>query len=78
VRNWKSADKGGGGFMKSHRLPRRRFAVVDVRIERAFGLSGVKKNTLSDYGLFSLPDARKFKNQLNKSGHRVKVIEVEP
>lgn len=64
--------------MKSHRLPRRRFAVVDTRIERAFGLSGVKKDTLSDYGLFSKSDAMKFRDQLNKSGHRVKVVEVEP
>jgi hypothetical protein len=64
--------------MRRTRLPKRRFAVVDVRIERAFGLSGVKKDTLSDYGIFSLRDARKFRDQLNRSGHTVKVIEVEP
>jgi hypothetical protein len=65
-------------MVRRTRLPKRRFAVVDTRIERAFGLSGVKAGTLSDYGIFSLPKARKFRDQLNKSGHHVKVIEVGP
>jgi phosphoserine phosphatase len=64
-------------MVRRTRLPKRRFAVVDERVERVIGLSEVEDSS-SCRALFTYPEAKEMVAHLKKGGKNVRVVKVEP